>query len=66
MGTYAARSLQGGGGAGYDDSSVSDITHSVGAVTAGALHTRPRMRRETATRPDVAAGIAVWEVAEDE
>jgi hypothetical protein len=35
-------------------------------MTVGALHTRPRTRRETATRPDVAAGIAVWGVVEDE
>jgi hypothetical protein len=66
MGTYAPRSLQGPAGAGYDDSSVSDITHSVGAITVGAWNLLGEWQAKGIPAPSLVARIAVWGVVEDE
>lgn len=63
--TYAARSLQGRASAGYDESSVSDITHSVGVMTFGA----PHVGRQEAGRQGVGRiwpPITPWEVVKNE
>ena len=57
--TYAARSLQGRVSAGYDDSSVNDITHSVGVMTFGAPHVGRREAGRQGVGPDMAAHNAV-------
>jgi hypothetical protein len=57
--TYAARSLQGRLSAGYDDSSVSDITHSVGVMTFGAPHVGRREAGRQGVGPDMVAHNAV-------
>ena len=61
IGTYAARSLQGRVSAGYDDSSVSDITHSVGVMTFGAPHVGRREAGRRGVGPDMAARNACGE-----
>ncbi len=57
--TYPASSLQERVSAGYDDSSVNDITHSVGGMTFGAPHVGRREAGRQGPGPDMAAHNAV-------
>ena len=63
--TYPASSLQGRVSDGYDDSSVNDITHSVGVMTFGAPHVgrREAGRQE---RARIWPPITPWEVVKNE
>ena len=66
IGTYAARRLPRRLRAGYDDSSVSDITHCAGTKTFGIAHVRRQEPGPGGMGPDMAARNAVWGVVEDE
>ncbi len=57
--TYPASSLQGRVSAGYHDSSVNDITHSVGVMTFGSPHVGRREAGRQGVGPDMAAHNAV-------
>ena len=60
------RCLQGCLGAGYDDSSVSDITHRAGVVAFGTMGVASKRPSRSGSGLDMAACNVVWGMVEDE